>query len=243
VNINCRIIDDLLPLYADNVCSAESRGLVEEHIKECPKCAKKLSLMNDTGCGKADIIPLRSVGKWLERLKLKTLIKGVISGALIIAFAVSAIFFLTQVAIMKVGADDVIISDICELPDGNIAFHLYIDDSFDLNCISANVTGDGNMYIVPQRTIIENRRDKDFNQGLFNMYYGVEIHEFDPETGRDTNPYLDFFFTAGVEPKAVYLSVRGEDILIWEKGMDLPPANYEVEKKFMNPDINLDGNG
>ena len=42
--INCNIIYDLLPLYIDNVCSEESRELVEEHIKTCEKC--KLLLDN-----------------------------------------------------------------------------------------------------------------------------------------------------------------------------------------------------
>ena len=241
MKISCKIIEDILPLYADEVCSEESRALIEGHVAECEKCRKKLGMMSETGNEKADIRPLKNVGRWLEKLKLKTLIKGIVSGALIIGFIVFSIYFLTQVAIMKVGADHVTVSDVCELSDGNIAFHLYVDDSFDLNCISAEVDNDGNMYIIPQRTIIENRRDTYFNQGLFNMYYGVEIHEFDPETCRDTNPDLDFFFTAGVEPKAVYLSVRGEDILIWEKGMELPPASEEVEERFERR--NMEGNG
>ena len=33
--VDCNIIHDLLPLYADDVCSEESRALVEEHSKSC----------------------------------------------------------------------------------------------------------------------------------------------------------------------------------------------------------------
>lgn len=39
---DCNIIRDLLPLYADDVCSGESRNLVEEHLNECPDCAEEL---------------------------------------------------------------------------------------------------------------------------------------------------------------------------------------------------------
>ena len=38
----CNIIRDLLPLYADDVCSDESKALVDEHLNECPDCAAEL---------------------------------------------------------------------------------------------------------------------------------------------------------------------------------------------------------
>ena len=34
----CGIIQDLLPLYLDHVCSEESKQLVEQHLKNCPVC-------------------------------------------------------------------------------------------------------------------------------------------------------------------------------------------------------------
>lgn len=37
--ISCNVARDLLPLYHDGVCSAESRALVEAHLKDCPDCA------------------------------------------------------------------------------------------------------------------------------------------------------------------------------------------------------------
>lgn len=43
---DCDIIRDLLPLYADKVCSESSRRLVEEHCAECEKCGEQLSAMS-----------------------------------------------------------------------------------------------------------------------------------------------------------------------------------------------------
>ena len=37
---NCNIIKDLLPSYLDEICSKESRHLIEEHFKECENCQK-----------------------------------------------------------------------------------------------------------------------------------------------------------------------------------------------------------
>ena len=35
---SCEVIRDLLPLYADDACSDESRRMVEEHLEECSEC-------------------------------------------------------------------------------------------------------------------------------------------------------------------------------------------------------------
>lgn len=40
---DCNIIRDLLPLYVDDVCSQESRNLVDEHLRECPDCLEELA--------------------------------------------------------------------------------------------------------------------------------------------------------------------------------------------------------
>ena len=40
MKITCNIIEDLLPLYVDDMVSEDSRQLVEEHLKTCPACRK-----------------------------------------------------------------------------------------------------------------------------------------------------------------------------------------------------------
>lgn len=38
MKLTCEIVQDLLPLYEDNVCSPGSRAAVEEHLQECESC-------------------------------------------------------------------------------------------------------------------------------------------------------------------------------------------------------------
>ena len=38
--IPCKIIEDLLPMYIDQVCSNETKEIIENHLKQCDKCAK-----------------------------------------------------------------------------------------------------------------------------------------------------------------------------------------------------------
>ncbi|MCI5752298.1 MAG: zf-HC2 domain-containing protein [Oscillospiraceae bacterium] len=47
MKISCQIIEDLLPLYADKVCSEESGEMVEKHIAECGECRSKLEAMTE----------------------------------------------------------------------------------------------------------------------------------------------------------------------------------------------------
>lgn len=44
-NLSCDIVKDLIPSYIDNVLSDASIQAVEEHVRECEKCAKVLADM------------------------------------------------------------------------------------------------------------------------------------------------------------------------------------------------------
>lgn len=44
----CDIIRDLLPLYADDVVSAASREIIEDHLPGCPDCAEYLKKLRDS---------------------------------------------------------------------------------------------------------------------------------------------------------------------------------------------------
>ena len=43
MKIPCKIIEDLLPLYKDDVCSAESKKVVAKHLDECEKCRRLIA--------------------------------------------------------------------------------------------------------------------------------------------------------------------------------------------------------
>ncbi|WP_430885748.1 zf-HC2 domain-containing protein [Fusibacter sp. JL216-2] len=46
MNITCDVIRDLLPLYHDDICSADSRTLIETHLDTCEDCKKELEKYN-----------------------------------------------------------------------------------------------------------------------------------------------------------------------------------------------------
>ncbi len=43
--VTCNVVEDLMPLYADGICSEDTKTVVEHHTAECPACKKKLEDM------------------------------------------------------------------------------------------------------------------------------------------------------------------------------------------------------
>ena len=69
MKITCDIIQDLLPLYADDVLSDDSKELVKEHLAECESCSKSLNLaltMSVPSEGVDTSKPLRKIKKAAE---------------------------------------------------------------------------------------------------------------------------------------------------------------------------------
>ena len=48
MKVDCDVIRDLLPLYADDACSEKSRDLVKEHLLDCPDCRQMLIRLKET---------------------------------------------------------------------------------------------------------------------------------------------------------------------------------------------------
>ena len=62
-DIPCGVIRDLLPLYTEELCSEESKALVESHLKNCPDCRSMKENMK-----KAEPLPIDS-GEGLKKIK------------------------------------------------------------------------------------------------------------------------------------------------------------------------------
>ena len=60
-NITCDIIEDLLPLYHDNVCSNDSKIIVEEHLKNCPQCKSCLACIHMNAPATASITTAHNI--------------------------------------------------------------------------------------------------------------------------------------------------------------------------------------
>ncbi len=78
MKLPCKVIEDMLPMYYDKVCSEESAALVEEHLKDCDQCSRMLSdLRSDMDIPEKkvdDIKPLKRIQKSYKKMRLGWLI-------------------------------------------------------------------------------------------------------------------------------------------------------------------------
>ena len=227
--ISCDIIKDILPLYYDNVCSYDSKKMVEEHLAECNSCKSELDkIQTDIKIPKetiekniSDNNVIKNISAFWNRSKVKAFIKGVIITAISFTVIFLGYMGLFQWNIVSVPMDAVEITNVCELTDGRIAYHVKLTDGYDLRCAKFNIEESGKFYVSPYRPIIKSKSSIDI--GLNNSYY--LFGEVERSAYRDK--YGD-----GGEIKALYFGTPEDNILVWEKRMDLPKASEEIEKMF-----------
>ena len=73
MKVPCAVIRDLLPLYAEDLASEESRQMVDEHLTDCPDCRARLEKLKQPAAPEPDAAePLRGVKRSLRRRRLQT---------------------------------------------------------------------------------------------------------------------------------------------------------------------------
>jgi predicted anti-sigma-YlaC factor YlaD len=108
MKMSCEIIKDLLPLYLDDVCSHDSRAVVEEHILTCDSCKAELYAMqkslpiNTTEQNLDEAEAVKNLSKMWKKGMNKSLLKGVLFTIVVIAaFALVLYLFMDIRALPK----------------------------------------------------------------------------------------------------------------------------------------------
>lgn len=87
----CNVVRDLLPLYIENMVSAETKEFVEAHLSKCPECNEIYFSMTATDeenitdeAAQRKILPLRLVKRMLWKKIVISIVASVLSIALLI---------------------------------------------------------------------------------------------------------------------------------------------------------------
>ena len=216
------IIRDLLPLYHDGVCSDASRAAVEAHLKECPDCRATLAAMDAPLPAEQAPIPddkaaVKSLSRAWEKGKRRAWWKGAVIAAVICAVLVGLWAAATQLYLFPVDPEAIEITNVRQLKDGRVLYHLYIDDDLNLRRIQFEYDDEGNKYCVPVRALITEKR--------------VSPSMADSERCLDVAEETAWAQGQGIDREITRVWYgRGEDaVLLWEKGMDLPAASAADE--------------
>lgn len=94
MSLTCDVIRDLLPLYAENMVSDDTRLLVEKHLADCPDCRERLAAMQT-----AQTLPGEVVAAPFKKLKGRLFWKRieviVLTATLVLAAAITVGAYLT----------------------------------------------------------------------------------------------------------------------------------------------------
>ena len=93
MKMKCSVIQDLMPSYVDEICSQDSKELVQEHVAECEQCKAKLEKLKNTqivagDASKKQVDYLKKIHntilrkEWLGKFVLVCLVLFEVSGIL-----------------------------------------------------------------------------------------------------------------------------------------------------------------
>lgn len=167
----CAIVKDLLPLYADEVCSFESKKFVAEHLNECDECCKELeSFTLDVKTTSAD--EKKAVKTFKKKTERKVAVK-IISVILVACIGVLGAYNVYWYAVFKAPFNKY-------EKLANEYFHEYKEN--DISPIEA-VLGEDNSYGID----IDKYENLGFDVSTSDNYYtnGGVVDIFTNRTGSD----------------------------------------------------------
>ncbi|MCM1496306.1 MAG: zf-HC2 domain-containing protein [Bacteroides sp.] len=62
--LSCDVIRDLIPAYVDEICSADTRKIVEQHLQECRDCKNLVEMIRET-----EIVSVASDAKEIDYMR------------------------------------------------------------------------------------------------------------------------------------------------------------------------------
>ena len=99
-NRDCKIVQDLLPTYIENLTNGVTNEFIEEHIAKCPECAQVLKDMN--GDLKLEKINQDYEINYLKKLKLKWVQSISIIGIVVVIIAFGVIMYINRKSQMQI---------------------------------------------------------------------------------------------------------------------------------------------
>lgn len=91
-DLPCSVVKDLIPSYIDQVCSLESKELVEKHISKCSDCKKLVTLMKTTEIT-SEQVQIKELN-YMKKVKKHFDTKSLVSFILLFGFIVAGLIIL-----------------------------------------------------------------------------------------------------------------------------------------------------
>ena len=208
--MNCGIIQDLLPLYHDGVCSPESRAAVEAHLRECPACREALEAMDAPLPPAEAAVPddaavVRRLSWEWRKGRRRSLWKGALLALALCAVLLGGLWVLNTWTVLPVDSNAYEVRAY-RLGDGRMGIHYNVDES--------------GWYILDWREEADG-----VHWYLKKPLLHTAILNFDHRNDSRSGDAL-FSQEDAMGTQALYFGLGETTLLLWRKGeqVDLPAA-------------------
>ena len=221
MKLPCEMIQDLLPLYHDGVCSEVSKALVTEHLKNCKDCANALKGIDaeiEVPKLEADAAkPLKSINrKWKKR----TWRKGMLIGLVMFLLAFTLWFELTQNCSVVMTAEEYTINRVYRFSNGMYYLEYSLPYEALSYCADIHRTDSGEVHLRHYRPRLVPKADEG-NSTI--RSYLIDPAVLHADSGKDV-PMTAFYLGCPETEDAV---------LLWSADMDIPMASPEIEARYL----------
>ena len=239
--LECEIVQDLLPMYVDQLTSDYTTQRIKEHLKECPPCHEIYDLMTDA---EEKHIEHKKEAKKLKRYLKKIKLVHALMGVIIAFFLYKGIDYAHYLLFDYIGtiveSDVIEVTELYELENGWIYFTLHTTD-LHRNVGYSGGKNPGELYISIERPLIPTKVEEgdssssttqtyiiDPEKGFLMYYHKGQHFSIAPEL--TIIEYVQQDWEKKIVSKEneqlhkIYYQGRNENdqIMIWERGMDLP---------------------
>lgn len=231
--ITCDVIRDLMILCEDDVCSEDSKRLIEQHISECSECRNiyemtntmmpEMKLFQDETKELIEIQAIKSFRKIKKKITIETML---LIFVVILTFIFGEYIWIEHVKewVHAVPSSQIEVTELYQLKNGDIYCTLKCDGYFSWKNIEVLQTPD-------------DKQLEDCNQAWYEVHFQTKfLGDEETEMMKDSitlifpkegNPYNDEIYRKCAAIK--YVGANKEDVLmIWEDSQSIESAPRKI---------------
>lgn len=177
----CNVIKDLLPLYADEVCSEDSREMVEQHLAVCKDCTQELEDYR-YNTGLPEVSADEAMKKFKKKMSKKNVVKVLVGVVLCLTVILGGTYILFVPEFAVPYSEDLMTVKIPE--DGGIDVWVNLPNYTQVYSVaeSSEAEGEINVYLTVTRNLwsmISKDNDQNNNFWRTNGFIGVSYQASD----------------------------------------------------------------
>lgn len=216
--IKCTIIQDILPLYKDDVVSTDTKEMVKEHLNHCESCTKEYEYMQEDM-----VIPTVKIAPILQKTNRKWRMNKWIIGGLSVAFtslilfsSYFLVFHYDTVIPYSEGLVEVEQQDNNELVSRFNGVSYYSFNAVGPFILEVNGKEKQVIFLYYTKTIANSPTKKTFSNGEERHEQDL-IFPLDKEEEVDAIYYADYNIKKVMKNENYWNDVLQEATLLWEK--------------------------